>query len=130
MVRLVELADDSHLSSGQKPEEQLKSVDYDVWTCPTCPQVIQFRYGTFFTRYARCPSCRHVTKSKSVNRVRSPTKWSSGLKTITERCSNCGYTAERTHVLPQLDDDHSSSSWSSSSSGGGSSSGAGASGSW
>jgi uncharacterized protein len=130
MVRLGELADDAHLSTGQRMEERLRSVDYDVWTCPTCPQVNQFRYGAFFTRYARCPSCRHVTKSKTVNRVQRPTKWHSGLEKITERCGQCGYANESTRVLPQLDDDSSSSSWSSSSSGGGSSSGAGASGSW
>jgi uncharacterized protein len=129
MVRLGEREDDSHLSSGQKLEERLKSVDYDVWSCPTCPQVTQFRYGAFFTRYARCPSCRNVTKSRTVNRVRRPTRRRTGLETISEHCSQCDYATERTRVLPKLADNDSSSSWSSGSSGG-SSSGSGASGSW
>ena len=36
MVHLDEQADDAHLDTGQRFEEQLESVDYDVWVCPTC----------------------------------------------------------------------------------------------
>lgn len=132
MIRLGETADDPHLDAGQQVEERLHSVDYDVWTCPTCPAVTKVRYGTFFTRYARCPKCRYATKSSTVRRVRSPTTWSSGLEEINERCSNCDFTAQSTRVIPRRSSERSSSSWGSSSgsSGGGRSSGSGASGSW
>lgn len=140
MVRLSEEADDAHLSPGEAVEERLRSVNYDVWTCPTCPFVTTVRYGAFFTWYARCPSCHFVTTSATVNRVKSPTKWSSGLEEIRQNCAHCGHTHLSTRVIPREVDD-SSSMWSSSStsgsfsssssgSGGGSSSGAGASGSW
>jgi len=129
MIRLGEIADDAHLADGQKVEERLKSADYDVWTCPTCPEVTKLRYGTFFTRYARCPRCRYVTKSTTVRRIRSATTWSDGLEEINERCAQCGHAASSTRVIPRVDDSSSSSS-SSSSSGGGHSSGSGASGSW
>lgn len=127
MERLGEVADDAHLADGERLEERLRSVDYDVWTCPSCPQVTKIRYGVFFTRYARCPKCRFATKSTTVQRIRSPTTWSTGLEQIDERCAQCGYHARSNRVVPRLDDSSSSSG---SSRGGGSSSGAGASGSW
>ncbi|MFM7205629.1 MAG: TPM domain-containing protein [Planctomycetaceae bacterium] len=134
MVRLGETADDAHLSSGQLTEERLASVDYDVWSCPVCPRVTKLRYGAFFTSLASCPTCRFITKSSTVSRIRAPTSWSSGLEQIDERCAHCGYTATSTRIVPQLSDDssssHSSCGSSSSSSGGGHSSGSGASGSW
>jgi uncharacterized protein len=138
MVRLCEQTDDAHLATGQQKEERLRSVDYDVWTCPTCPHVTTLRYGTFFTSHSKCPGCGFVTESRTVNRVRSPTKWQSGLETITEQCTHCGRSDTTSRVIPTLSAGHdssffsssSSSSWSSGSSGGGSSSGVGASGSW
>jgi len=144
MVRLGEQADDAHLAAGQQTEERLRSVDYDVWTCPTCPRVTTLRHGAFFTSYSTCPACGFATESTTVDRVRSPTKWHSGLETITERCTHCGRTDTTRRDIPRLRDDSndsffSSSSYSSSSdssssfsssSGGGSSSGSGASGSW
>jgi uncharacterized protein len=139
MVRLCERTDDAHLVTGQQTEERLRSVDYDVWTCPTCPHVTTLRYGAFFTSHSKCPACGFVTESNTVTRVRSPTKWQSGLETITEHCQHCGRSDTTSRVIPQLSDDSDSSFFSSSSSGssssfsgsgGGSSSGGGASGSW
>jgi len=137
MIRLCEQSDDAELQAGQRKEEQLRSVDYDIWSCPTCPEVTRLRYGAFFTSYSRCPACGFVTESNTVDRVRSPTRWQTGLETITEHCLHCGRSDTTTRVIPQLSDDGGSSvgsgsSWSGggSSGGGGSSSGGGASGSW
>ncbi|MEI6636862.1 MAG: TPM domain-containing protein [Planctomycetota bacterium] len=139
MIRLGEQADNSHLAAGQQKEEQLHSVDYDVWTCPTCPHVTKLRYDAFFTSLSKCSGCGFKTESNTVNRVRAPTKWRSGLETITEHCKHCGRAETTSRDIPQLSDDSDSSFFSSSSSGsdssfssssGGSSSGSGASGSW
>lgn len=138
MVRLCERTDDAHLVTGQQTEERLRSVDYDVWTCPTCPHVTTLRYGAFFTRHSKCPACGYATESTTVNRVRTPTTWQSGFETITEHCLHCGRSDTTSRVIPRLRDDGDSSFFSlssggssfSSSSGGGSSSGSGASGSW
>lgn len=134
MVRLGETAEDSRLADGERTEERIGSVEYDVWTCPTCPHVTKVRYGAFFTAYSRCPACGYATKSETVNRIRSPTSFSSGLEEVVERCKNCGHSARSTRVIPVEQDDNSSmwssSSSCSSSSSGGHSSGSGASGSW
>jgi len=135
MIRLSGPAEDSLLADGERTEERLGSVDYDVWTCPTCPQVTKVRHGAFFTAYGRCPACGFATKSQTVNRIHSPTSFSSGLEEIVERCAQCGHSARSTRVIPLEQEDNSSmwsssSSASSSSSSGGYSSGSGASGSW
>jgi len=140
LVRLGEEVEDDHLTAGQQTEERLGSLDYDVWTCPTCPHVTKLRYKKFFSSFATCPGCGYHTRSKTLERVQEPTSTQSGLETITESCQHCGKTDTSTRVIPQhasTDDAFWSgssfgggSSFGSSDSGGGSSSGGGASGSW
>jgi uncharacterized protein len=139
MTRLNEGEDDARLERSERIEEQLGSVDYDIWTCPTCPYVEKSRYGAFFTSYAKCPRCQAVTKSQTVSRISSPTTSSTGLERVDERCKACGWQKTSERVLARLPDDSDSSSSSSSSSfsssgsdsdSGGHSSGGGASGSW
>ena len=140
MTLLNEGADDASLSPTEQLEEQLGSVDYDIWTCPTCPYVEKSRYGAFFTSYAKCPRCQAVTKSQTVSRLQAPTTFSTGLERVNERCQACGWEKAFERVIPQLPDtsdssrssfgSSGSSSFSSSSDSGGHSSGGGASGSW
>ena len=140
LVRLGEEVEDDNLTAGQQTEERLGSLDYDIWTCPTCPHVTKLRFKKFFSSFATCRDCGYRTRSKTVEREREPTSSQSGLETITESCHHCGKTDTSTRVIPQhvsSDDSFWSgssfgggSSFGSSDFGGGSSSGGGASGSW
>ncbi|RLS51077.1 MAG: hypothetical protein DWH87_00850 [Planctomycetota bacterium] len=146
MILLAEGEDDTRLERGERLEEHLGSVDYDVWTCPVCPGVEKVRWGALFTRYAKCPRCRSVTKSQTISRLRAPTQVSEGLERIDERCLHCGWEKTSERTIPRLPEPTNSSvDWSSgsssggfssssggfsSSSSGGHSSGGGASGSW
>ena len=139
MTLLNEGADDASLAPTERLEEQLGSVDYDIWTCPTCPYVEKSRYGAFFTSYATCPRCQAVTKSQTISRLRQPTTSSTGLERVNERCLHCGWEQTSERVIPAIpvqsdssdsSSSSSSSSFSSSSDSGGHSSGGGASGSW
>jgi uncharacterized protein len=132
MVLLDENQDDDHLDSGQQTEESLGSVDYDVWLCLHCQNVLALRYGAIFTRYSGCPECNAKTKSSQSTTLDHATEYSTGLAQIDDRCAHCGYHRSYTRVLPRVTPSSSSSSSSSShsSSGGGSSSGSGSSGSW
>lgn len=141
MILLAEGDDDTRLERGERLEENLGSVDYDVWTCPVCPGVEKSRWGALFTRYATCPRCRSVTKSQTISRLRAPTRVREGLERIDERCLHCGWEKTSERTIPRLPEPTSSSvQWSSSSSSGGfsssssssggHSSGGGASGSW
>ncbi len=133
--KLSEDTDDPHLNPGQRLEEQLGSVDYDVWWCGRCNDALVLRYGAIFTRYGRCRGCGHKTMTSSSVTLVHATYDHGGTVEVTERCEACPHVHTYTRYTAQLtrSDDSSSSSWSSSSDssfGGGSSSGGGSSGSW
>ncbi|PSN11187.1 hypothetical protein C7293_25235 [filamentous cyanobacterium CCT1] len=128
MERLDEQADDRYLSPGQRTEESIKSVDYDVWLCGSCGHHEVFDYSSFGSGYQKCPGCRHKTMKVSTCTLVSPTYHSTGTAEVSEACQFCDRTHHYTRILPRVDPPSSSSS--SSSGGGGSSSGGGASGSW
>lgn len=138
MFRLDEQADDAHLASGQRCEESVGSVDYDVWACPTCPQVVITRHGSWFTRYHACPACGWKTASDRSTEEEAATELCTGRERIDTRCAHCGHHETTYRVLPRKERNRSSgfhsSSFStsgrSSSGGGGRSSGRGGGGGW
>ncbi|MGG6236999.1 TPM domain-containing protein [Nodosilinea sp. AN01ver1] len=128
MERLDEQADDRYLSAGQRTEESIKSVDYDVWLCGSCGHHEVFDYGSFGSGYQKCPGCRHKTMKVSTRTLVSPTYHSTGTAEVSEACQFCDRTHHYTRIIPRKTPPSSSSS--SGGGGGGSSSGGGASGSW
>jgi uncharacterized protein len=102
MARLDEQADDAHLDRGQQLEERLKSVNYDVWVCPTCQQVSIVPHNAWFSRYSKCTSCgRRTLETSSRTLVRATTSHS-GSEEVTERCRNCGWTRTYTRTIPRV----------------------------
>ncbi|HEU4556298.1 MAG TPA: TPM domain-containing protein [Longimicrobium sp.] len=147
MSRLDEEADDVYLDSGQKTEEFLRSVDYDVWKCGACGHHALLRYSTWFSGKSTCPACRYHTVETRRHVLQYATYDHGGSEEVLRDCRHCGYHDRDVVHLPQKirpQEDTSSSAWSSSSSssysssssssssssGGGHSSGGGASGSW
>jgi uncharacterized protein len=128
MVRLDERQDDKSLNRGQRKEEALGSVDYDVWQCPSCSAELVNRYSNHFSQYCTCPACDYKTLKEKSRTIRRPTYSSTGQREIKQTCSYCNYRGKRYETIPKRT--RSSSSSSSSHGGGGSSSGGGASGSW
>lgn len=125
MERLDEAWDDNHLQKGQITEEELKSVDYDVWQCPKCDHVRVEAYKAWFSSYSACRSCGYRTVEGETEILEPATTSSTGRKRIDYHCLNCDDRWSVTRTIPRK-----SSSSSSGSFGGGSSSGGGASGSW
>lgn len=138
MVRLDERADDAYLDKGQITEENIGSVDYDVWLCGNCQNREVIPYKNWLRRYGRCNNCHYRTVKHSSSVVYAATYSSTGLRRNRAYCNHCGHEEITESVIPmKVKSDDSSSSWSSSSSssssssfGGGSSSGGGASGKW
>jgi uncharacterized membrane protein YgcG len=128
-------AEKTHLTPSQQAEEDLGSVDYDVWWCALCKNVWINDNVAWFSRYSRCPSCDARTRSSSTTTISYATEYSTGLEEITETCQGCNYRNVYTRTTAMLTRS-SSSSWdsggssSSDSFGGGSSGGDGSSGSW
>lgn len=136
MVRLDEVSDDVYLDSGQKLEELLNSIDYDVWKCANCNTHTLHSYSNWFSGLKRCPRCSYRTVKVTSKTLSEPTYTSTGSKRVTKDCQNCDYRNTDIVVLPRRTrSSSSSSSFGSRSSGGssfggGRSSGGGASGSW
>lgn len=128
MQRLEEDEDDTHLSPGQRAEEKLASVDYDVWFCPSDGTTIVKSYPSFWRSRPLCPECGFHTLTRTRHTILSATKSRTGKAEIILDCTHCDHHFTRIETIPML----TSSSSSSSSSGfsGGSSSGGGAGGSW
>jgi uncharacterized protein len=129
MARLDEAADDAMLADGERAEERVGSVDYDVWKCPSCSNHLTLRYPKWITGYSRCPQCRNRTKSSTESVTEAATTNSTGTARVVETCAFCTFRHEYTKVLPRLQSSSSSggSGGGSRSFGGGRSGGGGAS---
>jgi uncharacterized protein len=131
MTRLGESHDDAFIEEGQRAEERIKSVDYDVWRCGGCGHHFTLRYPRWVTSYAQCPQCHHRTKTSTERTIVAATTTSSGTAQVIETCAFCTFHREHTKTLPRVQPGSSSSGGSSgggsSSFGGGRSGGGGAS---
>lgn len=133
LTKLEEHADDKFLSKGQITEENLKSVDYDVWLCKACNASESLIYPNANSKYTACPKCSFKTFHVVSNRtLRSATEYSEGQGEEIKACKHCAHRDIRKYSIAKIVKSSSSSSSSSSggSWGGGSSSGGGASSSW
>lgn len=137
--KLDEKADDQYLKKSQVFEEELKSVDYDVWLCSNCNRTEILNYVNRFSKYDACPQCKARAFFKESDRTLSPASYTStGTGQITKKCKFCNHIDVSTYTIamltpPSSSSDSSGSSSSSSSSGswgGGSSGGGGANSSW
>ncbi len=136
MIRLDEVAEDEYLSKESQFEENLKSIDYDVWKCSGCGQVSLEAYINEKTKFSECPKCKTYAfyTASSTTKV-SATTSHSGTMEVVKECKFCNHRKIDTESIPMIVVSDSSSSSSSSSSsggswGGGSSGGGGASSSW
>ena len=126
-VKLDEASDDAHLSAGERMEEQMGSVDYDVWWCDPCGDALVLRYGRLLSGKKGCAKCGFKTASSQSLTLRSATEYSSGLVQSTDTCGHCSHVHQYTRSTPRLRRHRSGSGGGF---GGGSSSGRGSSGSW
>jgi uncharacterized protein len=126
MQRLPQEAEAAKLSREEQLEEELKSVNYDVWVCRQCPETIVIPHNAWFTSYRRCERCgRRTSLAKSTTLVPA-TQLTGGLVEVTTDCRNCGAHDVARHTTPPLPPPSSSSNssgFSSSGSSGGSSGG-------
>ena len=136
MVLLNEVEDDEFLDAAERLEEQIGSVDYDVWACLPCEEVLKLRYGKFWTRFSQCPKCDYKTRSSIKRTLIRATTSHGGKVMVEEQCEYCDYYNRHTYLTPRVSKSSSSSFGSGggggggSGFGGGSSSGGGASGGW
>lgn len=130
MVRLDDIGEDAYLDQGQLAEEDLGTVDYDVWFCRICAERVTKSYASWFRRAIPCPECGYKTVSENRTTLEAATTYSTGTREITQSCVSCSYEVSWQETIPMETDDDDWSGGGSSGGGGGSSGGGGATGSW
>lgn len=101
MRRLSETDDDAALVAGQRLEERLRSVDYDVWRCDQGHETV-LRYRRHFSSLTECPSCHFRTVKTSRRTARAATYAHTGLAIDTHTCQQCGHEWAEDVILPVL----------------------------
>lgn len=102
MRRLSESEEDTYLNGAEQAEERVKSIDYDVWLCPSCYNHVILPYEMENTRYMRCPDCHAKTYGLvSDVIVKEPTALSEGRGEKTYLCKHCGKIVVKPYTIPR-----------------------------
>jgi uncharacterized protein len=101
MRRLDEADDDSKLDQGERLEEKLGSVDYDVWTCQ-CGNSLVLPHRSWFSRYSECRKCQRRTAMHTRTTLIPATTLMAGMAEDRFTCKNCGETWTQQVVLPRI----------------------------
>ena len=105
MKRLDEKADNAYLTPAQDTEEQLNSVDYDVWLCPQCGETDILPYIVKNSAYKVCPNCHARTLAYVGNRIISqPTTRRDGQGVRSFVCRNCGKQLSVPYSIPRINE--------------------------
>lgn len=103
MHKLDEAADNAYLTPAQDMEENLNSVDYDVWVCPQCNATDIYPYVNKRKSYTFCEKCGARTCTLESDRtLLSPTTAREGRGVRTYRCLNCHNRTEKYYNIAKL----------------------------
>jgi uncharacterized protein len=106
MFLLGESVEDDTLDPGQKLEEELKSVNYNVWQCCKCFAVQTEREIHHNSKFSTCPSCNYRTMEVSHRTIRQPNYTTPGTKETTQSCRHCDHFSVETRIIPKLAKSH------------------------
>lgn len=110
MLLLDEQADDAHLSAGQRAEERVGSVNYEVRTCQEHDVLVVIPRRAWFSGYGTCGKCKSRTSYTRSRTLTSATRHSEGLAEVTTHCEHCGFHAVTHRTIPRLPPPQSTSS--------------------
>lgn len=105
MKKLNEEEDNNLLSPSQDFEEQINSVDYDVWVCPECGTVERYAFPNRHSPYEECGHCH--TKAMTLvkdHTVVAPTVRHSGVGERVYECKYCHNQTKKRYVIPKRED--------------------------
>ena len=121
MELLSEINDNMYLNARESLEDELKSIDADVFRCEDCNENVIFRYNNPLSQYTNCPSCGAKAVFMQSSKVIVPATYSSsGKKKETYLCKFCNQTTTKDITIPRLQQSSSTSNGSGRSSSGGS----------
>lgn len=96
MQKIDEVHDNDYLTPSQDMEEQLGSVDYDVWHCEQCGETDIIPFVSNKSDYVECDNCHARTARLVADReVIQPTHTEPGLRVKEYECLNCHHRQQR-----------------------------------
>lgn len=105
MHRLSEDEDNEFLTPSQDFEEQLNTIDYDVWKCDSCGTLERFPFRVSQNKYTECPVCHTVALGlESDTIVRPSTTRTEGEGVRTYVCRYCNHHDRRPYRIPRKAD--------------------------
>ncbi|MDO4320359.1 MAG: TPM domain-containing protein [Bacteroidales bacterium] len=100
MVKVDEVNDNRYLTPSQDLEEQVGSVDYDVWLCPQCNETDVLGYINHSSPMVECDNCHARTAALKVNRIlQRPTSTRKGVGIKEYECLNCHHRQQRRYEI-------------------------------
>lgn len=103
MIKIDEEHDNDYLTPAQDLEEQLGSVDYDVWVCPDCGETEVFPFVNKNVALFECEHCHARTMHlMSDNVVVQPTTEHEGQGVKTFDCINCHHRLLKKYPIARL----------------------------
>lgn len=101
MRKLNEGGEDEYLEKGQITEEDIQSVDYDVWITDNADDILILRYEKRFSKYSPCPKCSFKAYYQSRSEtIQAATYHSTGTRELTFSCKNCNYAHSKRETIP------------------------------
>ncbi len=105
MHRLSEKEDNIWLNDSQDFEENLQTVDYDVWECPKCGKIERFAFRANQKKYSECPACHTVAMCLVRDTVIvRPTIRQEGVGERIYECRFCHHIHRDRYKLPRQAD--------------------------
>lgn len=103
MRKLDEVHDNDYLTPAQDLEEQLNSIDYDVWLCDRCGEKDVIPYVNRQSAYSVCEQCGARTCTLSSNRIIvQPTQQREGRGEKAYLCRNCNKLTVKPYKIAKL----------------------------
>lgn len=103
MKKLDEETDNQYLTPAQDAEEQLNSVDYDVWLCPNCGEKDVIPFVNKKSNLVPCPNCgARACRLVGMRTVKEPTTRSEGVGEKVYFCHNCKKQSRVPYTLAKL----------------------------
>jgi uncharacterized protein len=101
----MERVSDIELSKPQQVAQQLGSVSFRGYKCPSCSDVNSYSIIAYISnspRYRTCPECDELTVTRTETTLKKATHQSKGKVLISDRCYCCDYCQEKTIDTPRL----------------------------
>ena len=103
MQLIDEVHDNEFLTPAQDREENIGSVDYDVWLCNDCGTTRVLPYINYTLPYNTCPNCGSRAELEVSNKViAQPTTELKGIGEKTYFCKNCNKSRHSRYEIAKL----------------------------